>query len=360
MKFLPGQLYTFNLPDWKNNAFYKKNTYRLVSFYLNLSNTESEIERATDGKTQGFIGTAQASFELKEEPIIQRPLFIPPLYPFTLPGIVFSSVGEENDITFDITENDETKFKYYTIEIPCAEKQKVVAPFEPRYTNGQDYKPLTKEQVVLVDFELFTARVVEVHDWLTCAELPIKTEGNQTVFIPKKDDKEFTVLRHYEDQGHLIFYIQRKSDPQMQILRIEEDGLHLIVKKAEEEDPQCHIWMNNEHTITVTSQDVQAKQEQTIKLEPKKITTLCEEGGDKSTITQTPTSITVKCDEFILDTKKTTFKSENETECQGKTVDIKGSQGINIEDGASIKAKAKTVDIEGNTTNIKGSTINIG
>ena len=341
----PGGIFTFEDDHWSKDFFFKKKTYRLQSLILNVEASDFQFSKVIEKDAQVFHGTLHGSFELKEEETIRRPHFNVPLYPFPLEGKVFSEVGEEKELTFDIGKDEQTSQLYYTVQLPCAEDQKVTTPFEPTYTNGQIYNPLLKGQRVVVHFHLFTAKIVEVLDWLGCAQLPVKTQGNRTVFAPRNEDKAYTLMEHVDEEGHLVFLIERKSDKQIQLIRIKEDGLHVIVHKEGEENPQCHMWMDNEYTITITSCNSQAKETQTIKLKPEEISTLCEKGGDKSTIVQTPKSITIECDEFNLKTKKTNLTSEDATSCKGKQVNLEGSQGTQIKDGAKIDIKSAVINI---------------
>lgn len=357
--FFPGQGFTFNHLHWSEQLFFKKKTYRLVSIFLAVQAVNLDLMEKGGHLAQVYIGTAQASLELKEETLINRPSFIVPHYPFSFEGEVFSGIGGENDFTFDIGKDEESSQMYYTVELSGANNQHVMAPFEPTYVNGQTYFPLGKKQRVLLHFNLFTTKIVSVLEWLIPAALPIEIQGNRIVFTPKKEDKAFTILEHREEDGHLLFFIHRKSDPQSQIIRIEETGLFLIVQKENENDPQCVVWLDNNETITIKSQNIQAKQTQVATLKPKEISIVCEEGGDKSSWVQTPTSITIECKEFNLKTDTTSFISKENTSCQGKKIDLKGSQGITMKDDVSVKAETKTVNMDANTINLNGN-VNAG
>ncbi len=342
----PGNLYTFNEPQWGKELFFKKKLYRLHTLQFAMNAIEDSYSKESPAEEQKYAGSLVGIFELKEEVHVQRPEIRVPFYPFPLEGKIFSEVGEEKELTFDIGKDEKTAQFYYTIELPWAKNQKVTAPFEPTYTNGQTYNPLLKGQRVVVHFHLFKAKIGEVLDWFGSAQLAHKKQGNRTVFAPRNEGKTYTIMEHVkEDDETLTFLIERKSDKQVQLIRIKEDGLHVIVHKEGEEDPQCHMWMDNKYTITITTQNKQENETQKITLKPQEVCTLCEKGGDKSTITQTPKSITIDCQEFNLKTKKTNFTSEEATVCKGKELNLEGSTGTKITDGAKIEISSAAIDI---------------
>ncbi|GEM_PF-2337266 len=341
----PGNLFNFEDPYWGKELYFKEKEYRIHTLQLDLTGTENPMTK-TPMEQQEYVGSVVGVFETKEEVLVQRPNIRVPVYPFALEGKVLSELGEKQEETFEIGKDEETDQTYYTVKLPWAEDQTVKAPFEPTYINGQSYYPLLHDQRVVVHFTLFKAKIVEVKNWFEMAELPRTVQGNKTVFAPWKEDEgdlKYTIMEHKEDANGLTFLIERQQEKQVQYIRITHDGLHLMVHEAKKTEPQCHIWMNNEHRIEINSQ-VKPNEKQTMVLEPKKITTICEDGGDKSSITQTPTKISIECDEFELTTEKeTTLVSKGPTSTKGKKVTIKGDSGVAIEDGSKVAISAPSI-----------------
>lgn len=357
VNMFPGNLYSFQDHDrktqqWGKELWFKEKIFRLHSLFLVMNAFDDSLSKESPADQRSYEGVLKGIFEQKEEVHVLRPPNLRvPYYPFPLDGTIFSEEGKEKEITHDIKEDEETKQPYYTIEIPSQEKQKVRAPVLPTYVSGQDNKPLLKGQPVRVHFHLFTAEIAKVLEWYGVAKPEDDKQRNKTRLAPwleadAEADEVYTEWEHVqEDDGTLTWTLKRKqADDQIQQIKIKEDGTHLLVFKREEEaDPQCHIHMDNKNNILIQSKNKETTQN--IIIQPELLSLLVEKGGDKSTFVQTPKSVTIECQEFTLNTKKTNFTSEDVTICKGKNINIEGSQSSTVKGGSKVDIKSSTINI---------------
>ena len=131
--------------------------------------------------------------------------------------MVFSDKGDDKAQTYAFLEDDDNKQRYYQVQIPLWDKQKIRVPYQPRELNGQFYFPPYKNQRVLVDIFL-THSVISSHlDWREYSTLPMDGQGNHIVL--GQTDKSLTSIKHdYTD-----------NKPQLEILRTLEKDTETIV-----------------------------------------------------------------------------------------------------------------------------------
>lgn len=363
---LPGELISFESNHWEENLYYKKNIYRLrnLSVHAHASNLNfSEINHA---KEQGYNLSLRAILEIKDELTIERPLYIPPKYPFHVEGKIFSEAGEKEQMTVEVKKDEETSLEYYEVEIPLWENQKIIAPFEPQYLPAQMYFPACKGERVCVGLEFLTAKIEGVMDWWPRAKLPSDKQGDQIIFTPK-DDNTCTYLNHTFESEKTTFTIERLCNKQVQTFQLKEECALLEIKADGETEPKCSILLDNATGITILYQDKDKNIVQKIIINDESIKSTSKGDDGESSYTQKPDLISIECKKFEV-------KAEEEVSLTADTVNINGTTAIkimstadlilqgaqvNLVGDAMIEMAAPIVNINGDMTTVAGSLIKV-
>ena len=131
-------------------------------------------------------------------------------------GYIFSDKGDDKAETYSFAEDDQTKSRYYQVEIPSWKKLKVRVPYEPQQLNGQFYFPPYKKQRVLLALGFDTAVISSYLDWRTYSSLPLDGQGNHLVL--GQSETSLTSIKHaYAD-----------NKPQLDIVRTLEKDTETI------------------------------------------------------------------------------------------------------------------------------------
>ncbi len=348
VSFLPNDLISFSDSRWSEQAYYKKNIYRIRRVHVDFYASDLDFAEESEKTSQVYQGRIEAFLELKDETSIHRPPFSPPLYPFEVEGIIVSEVGEKEELTFQIGKDGDTNQMHYTVEIPLWEKQKITIPFESVYTFSQFYFPLCKGERVMISLHLFHAHIKKVLAWWERSKWPTDTQGNRIVFTPKKEESH-TLIEHSDDNGKHVLTIERKSDKQIQVIHVKEEGLFIEIREDGETDHKSLVHMDNNFAITLMSQNKQSGNTQTVKIEDGKITSVSQGKKGTSSYTQTPDQIAVKCKKFLLETEETTLISKE------KTV-IKSDNTMVLEAKKELSEKAQAIAITAEQTFNQGAT----
>jgi hypothetical protein len=214
---LPGDLLECSLETWSQEVYPAGKKFRVWELELKATTAHQSARPSYGDAYEQFV----TSFELKGEPVESKrpryPEFTAPHYPVRVEGLVFSDKGDDKAQTYAFLEDDDNKQRYYQVQIPLWDKQKIRVPYQPRELNGQFYFPPYKNQRVLVDIFL-THSVISSHlDWREYSTLPMDGQGNHIVL--GQTDKSLTSIKHdYTD-----------NKPQLEILRTLEKDTETIV-----------------------------------------------------------------------------------------------------------------------------------
>ena len=316
---------------WCDDPIFKGKPYRLtkLSFHAVPTNTFQEVERLIQEYELEILVEAEA----KEETYVERPPFQEPVYPFSIPGKIFSEVGDKEQTTHNIAKQEKVPLGQYQVKVPLvADDKKVVVPFMPDFSPGQHYFPLCKDQQVMLAVYFRTAKIERILDWQPLARLPLDTQANQIVFASNGKDKSVIEKHEFENGQNSVFTIKQSSSPdQTQTFKIQEKEITITVE--EKGKNTVLIKFNRETGLFLQVKDDVSGVIQQSEYNGTAITHLSQKGGDKSIIVQTPESIafeckqySIKCDEAVIDAKKgITQKAGNKIYLEAPAINGKGA-----------------------------------
>jgi hypothetical protein len=194
--------------------------------------------RALDQGPDRDFGDAATDFEVsivarlekKSELVPRLPAIVAPHFPGYLEGKVVSEIGEEKDVTYQRSDDDETKVERYRIKIPLFADQIVFAPYEPSSGAGAIYFPLYKGERVLVALDFDRAHVVRLLDWRGEARVPMEGQG-QHVFFGKSAKQSTSMLHDYQDDKPVL-RVFRQNEKDTVLFQMEEGKLTLKVEET--------------------------------------------------------------------------------------------------------------------------------
>ena len=301
-KLVPGSLVAFRgdakIDSWTSDPFYKGKTFR--SRELRVEAHKPKTSEAVVTAVESYRLSVTALLEEKDENFIERPDFIPPAFPFSIHGTVFSDIGDVPQTTYRITPAEESPQLYYLITVPLAgETKELIVPFTPDFMTGQYYFPFCKGEKVVLSVYFQAAKIERVLDWQPLARLPQGVQGNQIVLASNGQNK-YSILRHeFEDLTNSVITLEQSSSAtQRQTIHIQEKDLVITVE--EQGKKTILVSLNNDSGLILSLQDKESGMTQTIVLDGKTITQTCKNQEATSTIVQKPDSVTVTCKTFTV------------------------------------------------------------
>jgi len=302
--------------DWSEQPEVKDQNFRLRDVSIRArKTTASESVKKT---VQPYQLEIRVAAESKDETYIARPPFKDPVYPFHIPGKIFGEIGDKEQTTYNIVKKEKAPLGFYQVIVPLAgNDKKVIAPFTPDGRSGKNHLPHTKDLEVMLAIYFQTAKIVEVIGFDPLTQPPPDTQIQQTVFASNGKDK-FVRQRHEYKGKDSIFSIQQSSSAdQTQTFQIKEKDILITVEEKGKNTVQ--IQFNRESGLTVkVKDDASGVTQQTVYNSTAIVHT--SEGKDgKTTLTQTPTSVSietkqfnVKCEEGTIEASKIlTHKAAN-------------------------------------------------
>lgn len=225
----PNGLYGFG-QDWSDKLSTHGKQYRLYRLRLEARAESQEPTHRVGEVTNTYHMEVSAALELKEDPTFKRPAFVRPQWPFHAEGRVVSEVGEEEERTWQLHEDEETSLEYYRVKLPLWDKQLLV-PYDPNLQPGHFFFPADKGARVLVALEFRRALLARFLEWRPGAKLAKETQGNH-LLLGKKAQSETSLQHVYQDAKPLL-RIKRTSDKDTQLIEISEGRLYLEAKEEE-------------------------------------------------------------------------------------------------------------------------------
>ncbi len=219
LPFVPGMIVEL-APEWSTNVYQHGKQYRIVSARIA---AQAELQEATEtdkDATNRYALDYVLQLELNTDPIVRRPPFRRPAWPFYVEGKVLSEVGAADELTFQPYTDQQTSLDYYKVKIPLWADQKVIVPYEPITHPGHFFFPLYKDERVLVALYFTKARIRAFLDWRPGGRLPTDSQGNH-LLVGKKDKNQTSISHVYEDQKP-VMTITRTLDTDVQTITISE------------------------------------------------------------------------------------------------------------------------------------------
>jgi hypothetical protein len=348
-KLIPGALLGFRgnpkEKSWTSDDFYKDQVFRSRS--LRLRSYKLDTSEPSVSAIEPYRLSVTVLLEQKTEIFVERPAFIPPVFPFSIHGSIFSDIGDPKQTTYKIIQADNGSQLYYLVTVPLAgEDKKLIVPFVPDFMTGQYYFPFCKGEKVVLSMYFQCAKIERVLDWQPLARLPQGVQAGQIVLASDGEDK-YSIIRHeFEDLKRSVFTIQQSSSAdQSQTIQIQEKDITVAVQ--EKEKKEVIIKLNRDTGLTLIVKDSESEVTQEVFLDGKVLVLKCtEDGVIKSTYEQTPTSITVSCAKFNVSATEINLSAKDNLTVCGKK---------------SLTAQSDiVVGINATTTNINSSEVKMG
>ncbi len=312
-KLLPGALVGFPMIERSWTKDHQDKVYRVrTTTFLATKMEPPEVQKPI----QPYGVSCTSLLELKEETYIERPSYLPPVFPFQIQGTVFCDIGDEKQSTFKITKEKETSQGQYHVVVPLAGKgQTVVIPFLPNMP-GHFYFPHDKGQEVLLAMHFRTAEILQAINHQNRVCHPKDIQGTQIVFAYNNDHEHATLGHEFKEGKKSVVTLQQAtSDKQTQVITIQDKEILIAVETKDEKS--ILIQYHSEKGLLISVNDKTGKMTQEIALDGKQMTLTCKNDSDTSTIVQTPDSTTVTTKTFNVKADKILMDAKEDFNCKG-------------------------------------------
>ncbi len=206
-----------------------KKKCRCFRVYLIARGHDQGQGRREIGSLSEFALQLQFEFEPIDDKLVRLPPFVIPTYPSVVEGKIVSTIGADDEETYDIETDANTNLDSYKVKVPLWADQIVQAPFEPLRMSGHFYFPAYKNERVLLALDLYTARIVGFLDWRVEGRLPKEGQGNH-LLTGKKPLSSTSISHVYVDEKP-VFTIIRKHEKDHQTIQAKEGYLLIEVKE---------------------------------------------------------------------------------------------------------------------------------
>lgn len=227
-----GLLFKLKGSLWGKKLFTEEKTYRLRSLHIRAMATDQNPVADHNMTFNRYETALSCRLETLDEAFVDLPDFIPPVYPFHVEGKIISDEWDEEDISYEMHEDDDTSEQQYRVKIPLWDNQEVKAPYMPLVHSGHFYFPVYKDARVLVALDFQKAAIVSCLDWRGEARLPQDTQGNR-IFMGLKPDSRTAISHTYENKLP-VFTMERVEDKDTETI-VFSDG-NLLIQTCEKKE----------------------------------------------------------------------------------------------------------------------------
>lgn len=221
----PGALVSLDLAAWGEPGLAATTSCRVTAFTLNLRGAEvAERERAAASRMRGSL---TLTVEVSDDATPRLPRVRPALNPIEVEGLVVSTVGEDAQLTWEVTTHADTSIDQVKVKVPLWANQEVVVDLHPDAFSGHTWRPLYKGQRVLLRLKTFEAEILRCLDWRPGARQTAASQGDAVMLGKTETDR--TLLTHTYADEKPVFEINRKNDKDIAFIKIEEGVLTIKV-----------------------------------------------------------------------------------------------------------------------------------
>ncbi|NTW07817.1 MAG: hypothetical protein HGB33_04060 [Syntrophaceae bacterium] len=214
---------------WSDKIFLKGKKYRLCDIFIKGNAVDAGPDADHNMAYTTYHVKMTSRLELKDDPVPNLPSFKSPVYPVAVEGLIVSDQGKNEEETYHIYQNDQTKLDYLKVKLPAFENKIVTVPFEPMFDTGHFYFTPYKNEKALIELYFHDARIARFLDWRPEARLPMDTQGNHILMGKGKDSK--TSVDHVYTDDKPKFSITRKSKKDTEIIQLAEGTIILQTKE---------------------------------------------------------------------------------------------------------------------------------
>lgn len=312
-QLVPGTLFTFNGDktqggEWCEDATFKGKKFRIRE--VNLQANKVSMSVGTQKTKAPFDLDIEVIAEIQEEKYVLRPFFVPPTYPFSILGKVFSEIGEKDQTTFNLVKKEKMPNGSYEVIVPLAgEEKKIPVPFSPDFSPGHHYFPYYKNQQLLLSVYFQTAKVKQVVDFQPLVQLPTGEQGCGTVYASNGKDKYFRQIHVYKDGKNSTFTLERSDTAELMYTILFSDKKISITSEEKGKITAATV-LDIEKGISTTYIDKEGGITQESSYNKEAITHFSKGKDGTSTITQKPDSVSIQCKKFQLDCDEAEFNAK--------------------------------------------------
>jgi hypothetical protein len=221
----PGALVSLDLTAWGTTGLAAATSCRVTAFKLNVRGTQvADQERAASAPMEGRL---TVTMEASDDATPRLPMTRPAQTPIEVEGLVVSTVGEEDQLTWEVTTHSETSIDQVKVKVPLWTDQEVVVDLHPDAFSGHTWRPLYKGQRVLLRLKAFEAEILRCLDWRPGARQTAATQGDAVMLGKTETDR--TLLTHLYTDDLPVFEINRKNNKDIAFIKIEEGVLTIKV-----------------------------------------------------------------------------------------------------------------------------------
>lgn len=230
--FVPTDVFEFG-DAWSKDVFHKTGKYRVIEsvYEGRAKNQEASADSGKD--SNAFTLGYSARCEVYEDTVFRRPAYVKPEYPLEVEASVVSTVGKEDEGTYQYATDEKTSLEFYNVSVKLFDGKEIIVPYEPLYMPGHFYFPLYKDERVLLGIGLHGASILRFLDWRPTARLAADTQGDQIVW--GKALMNQTALAHSYVEEKPEWQLKRVNSKDHQTIHILEGKMLIEVAEDKEE-----------------------------------------------------------------------------------------------------------------------------
>lgn len=227
----PDEIVKIEDAPWSKDSFIHGKEYRVCDIVISGAAVNDAPDADHNLSYTTYRMEMTSRLELKDETAPNLPAYRNPVYPVCVEGTIVSEQGKDEEETYQIYKEDETKIDMLKVKLPVFDGKVVIVPFEPFFDSGHFYFTPYKNEKVLVALDFHAAQVLRFLEWRADAKLPMESQGNQIVMGKGKDSK--TSIDHVYSDDKPRLTITRISSKDTEMIRLNEGTIILQTKEEE-------------------------------------------------------------------------------------------------------------------------------
>ncbi|MEN6465514.1 MAG: hypothetical protein ABFD62_10075 [Syntrophaceae bacterium] len=231
LTYLPDVIVEMEGGLWSKSNFLKGREYRVCDISIRAAAADEGPDADHNMPYSTYRVDMTSRLELKDEAAPNLPSFRDPVYPVCVEGTIISEQGKDEEETYQIYQDEQTKIDMLKVKLPVFDNKAVIVPFGPFFDSGHFYFTPYKNEKALIALYLHAAEIVRFLDWRADAKLPMESQGNQIVMGKGKDSK--TSIDHVYSDDKPRLTITRTSSKDTEMIRLNEGTIILQTKEEE-------------------------------------------------------------------------------------------------------------------------------
>jgi hypothetical protein len=353
---VPGTLLTLAAANrWSEGSALVTPTWRVRELRLRATMPEGPLDRDQQSDSTGYTVELSARLAQTEDTRVSLPPYRAPTYPAYVEGKVVSEKGEDGEKTYQSYTNETTSLDEYTVKVPLWDDQTITVPFEPAQGSGNVYVPCYRDERVLLEMELESARIERLLEWREGAALSMDVQGEQILL--GKSTTSNTSINHVYDDDQPVLNVLRTNADDTALVQLSEGTLLLRVQEVADGQTAADTLVctfEASKTGGVTIKVVKADESITQTVTMDGTTMKLQVAGSEET-----SSITIEEAKITIDTKDLVITASNTIDCKAEsTASFQSKETTTIEStSADVVVTASTdVTISGDNVSLSADT----